>query len=215
MDKDIEFVKEQIGNQERMAAKFADQPHRSGLHLASAHRFRALAERLEQLVNGSKTDHPNKVNICLADLDGLPDELMAELSISDGDKQEMVIEDIITKNNGVISLDKLLVAFYKREGVIIKRNTFVSKLYRMGEKGMIFNVPGKRGYYSTYEMTSEDVRRVFGEPDKLPESVKVAVEEDDDEPAPAEQKAGSEHRIEQTRVRRRRRRLIPSEADFV
>lgn len=166
MDRDLEFVKEQIVNQERMAAKFADQPHRCGLHLSSAQRFRSLAERLERLVTSSKSQHNNRVNICLSDLEGLPDELMAELGISDADKQEMVIEDIISNNNGIISLDKLLVYYYKRENQIVKRGTFVSKLYRMGEKGMIFNVPGKRGYYSTQEMTSEEVRKVFGEPDK-------------------------------------------------
>ena len=32
----------------------------------------------------------------------------------------------------------------------------------MVSKGMIYNVPGKKGVYSTYEMTEQEAKKLFG-----------------------------------------------------
>ncbi len=181
MDADILFVKEQIGVQERLASKYAAQPHRAGLHLNTADRLRSLLRRIDGLLSKETNGGPNtsnKVNVSLTDLDDLPAELRAELSISETDLQEMIIEDLIIKNSGVISLDKLIVRFYQRQKEVLRRNTLTSRLFRMAEKGMIFNVPGKRGYYSSFEMAEDDVARVFGKPENyVHESSTEGVEE--------------------------------------
>ena len=178
MDVDILFVNEQIGVQERLAAKYASQPHRSGLHLGTAERFRSLLSRIESLLSENAEGSPvrEKINISLTDLQDIPPELLEELSVSETDIQEMVIEDIIIKNSGVISLDKLIVKFFHRQKEVLRRNTLTSRLYRMAEKGMIFNVPGKRGYYSSFEMNETEVRKYFGKPEDLPEEDEKKVE---------------------------------------
>ena len=102
------------------------------------------------------------VHLSLADIEGAPQELLEELSVSESDRQEMFIADIIDGFGGVASLDKIIVFLHKRTGTVVKRNTMVSKLYRMAEKRMIFNVPGKRGIYSSFEMNEEDAERLFG-----------------------------------------------------
>ena len=168
MDADIVFVKEQIAVQARLASRYALQPHRAGLHHNTVECLKRVLTRLEG--ESSRPDTSvglsKKVNVSLTDLDDAPPELLAELSISETDLQEMILEDIIIKNAGVISLDKLIVKFYSRQKEILKRSTLTSRLYRMAEKGMIFNVPSKRGYYSAYEMTEDDVCKVFGRPEK-------------------------------------------------
>jgi hypothetical protein len=97
--------------------------------------------------------------------------LLDELNLSESDRQEMVIAALIQGFGGVASLDKILVFLHKRTGIIMKRNTLVSKLFRMAEKRMIFNVPGKRGIYSSYEMKEDEVESLFGKPqsDSSPE----------------------------------------------
>ena len=87
---------------------------------------------------------------------------MQELSLSDGDKTEFAIVNVIEEAGGIISLDKLLIALYKKTGEIHKRNSLYSKLSRMASKNLIYYVPGKKGVYSTEQLTSDDVSRMFG-----------------------------------------------------
>ena len=77
------------------------------------------------------------------DIEDAPQELLNELNISESDRQEMIILDIIVEFGGIASLAKIIASLYQRTGVIVKRNTMVSKLFRMADKHMIFNVPGR------------------------------------------------------------------------
>jgi hypothetical protein len=84
------------------------------------------------------------------DLEDLPPELIAELSISDGDQQEIDIMKLIEAEGGTISLDLLLVRWYRVKKAIIKRRALTSRLYRMQQKGRIFSVGGTKGIYSLH-----------------------------------------------------------------
>lgn len=95
----------------------------------------------------------------IKELEGLPEELLNELSISDADKVEFTIQQIIDDNGGVISLDRLLVDMFKKTGKIYKRNALTSKLYRMSNKGMVFSVPNKKGVYSTSLIEGEELNK--------------------------------------------------------
>jgi hypothetical protein len=174
MDAEIAFVKEQIIAQDKMASKYEAQPQRVKLHLQTKTRFETLLNKLVDLEfreregesvpssGNSKLRGLPGLNLSLADIDGLPPELLGELSLSESDRQEMMIADIIMGYGGVASLDKILVSLYRRSGAIVKRNTMVSKLYRMAEKRMIYNIPGKRGIYSSYELSSEEAEKLLG-----------------------------------------------------
>jgi hypothetical protein len=174
IDSYVDFVKDQIAFQQRMADKYSLQPYRQGMHLTSAKKFQDLFEILQTVKNGvgATGDRPVKgvnsrrrIMLSLDDIKDVPNELLEELNLTETDKQEMMIESIISEAGGILSLDRILVELYKRTGQVHKRNTVISRLYRMGNRGLIYSLPSKKGLYSTYEMSEQDVKRLFGQLD--------------------------------------------------
>jgi hypothetical protein len=168
----VPFVKDQIQFQERMARKYNGQEYREALHNGAASRFRELLEDIESIQEkldefGRQTESLGNIykrmSLTLEDIEGLPEELIRELSISEADKLEFTITSILTEAGGILSLDKILVGLYKKTGDIHRRTNTTSRLYRMGQKGLIFSVPNKKGYYSTKQLTDQDVKRIFGD----------------------------------------------------
>lgn len=169
----IGFVKDQVQIQDRLATKYDHEPYRSNRHVKARNSFAELAEYLEQIKDHGLDFDDNSMNRSLSaqkrihltyeDIQGLPDELIKELNVTDTDRQEMVIEHIIAQSGGVLSLDKILVELYRRTREVHKRNTLTSRLFRMAQRGMIYNVPGKKGVYSTYEISEQDAKKMFGQ----------------------------------------------------
>jgi hypothetical protein len=62
-----------------------------------------------------------------------------------------------------------MVELYKRTKEVPRRNTMTSRLYRMAGRGMIYNVPGKKGVYSTFELTEQEAKKMFGQFDDIEE----------------------------------------------
>jgi hypothetical protein len=120
-----------------------------------------VADLSPKIVSGRR-----KILLSLEDIKDAPKELLEELNLSDTDKQEMLIEAILNDAGGTLSLDKILVELYKRTGQVHKRNVVISRLYRMGNRGLIYSLPGKKGVYSTYEISPQDVKRLFGQLDE-------------------------------------------------
>lgn len=180
IDDYLNFVKEQAAIQDRLATRYSDESYRSNRHIQAKQKFTELADYIEQIKShGLQFDSSSlnrsisaqkRIQLTFEDIQGLPDELVKELSITDTDKQEMVIEHIIAQSGGYLSLDKIMVELYRRTGEIHKRNTLTSRLYRMAQRGMIYNVPGKKGVYSTYEIPEADARRMFGQDGAAEES---------------------------------------------
>ncbi len=85
------------------------------------------------------------------DLDGLPPELIAQLSISESDREEFQILNILQEHGGAMSLDQLLIAIYRNSKEILDRTKLNQRLYRMASKDLLFPVPGRKGVYSIYE----------------------------------------------------------------
>lgn len=170
--KHIAFVKEQIAVQARLATRYQKDERRSALHSASSESFRVLADDIaladakldECEATASHRPEPRQLRLSLTpqDVDGLPEELMAELSYSGGDKTEFALVQAIDKLGGVASLDQILVAIYRTTGEILKRTTLTSRLYRMAQKGLIFTVPSRKGVYSTTKFTEQDAALLFG-----------------------------------------------------
>ena len=145
--------------------RFSDNPHRRKLHLATAQEFRDLADaltetekELEELSQRPKVNSssPSTLSITKQDLEDLPEQLIKELSISDSDLIEFMLYELAEDNGGMISLDQLLIGLYKKTGEVHKRASVTSRLYRMGQKGMIFSVAGKKGVYSTTQPSEEE-----------------------------------------------------------
>jgi hypothetical protein len=102
-----------------------------------------INENPEILKPGSAVVAP-RLALSWEEIDGLPKELLEELSISESDKTEFNISSVITELGGVASLDRLLVALFRQSGEITKRAPLNQRLYRMVQKEMIYSV-GEEG----------------------------------------------------------------------
>lgn len=177
IDNYLAFVKEQVEVQHKLARK-VDDPYRKTQHRNTAKSFSDLADFLREIqANGTndtsylyRGDSPQKrISLTYEDIDGAPDELIKELSLTEADRQDLLMEYLIAQAGGVLSLDKIIIELYKRLREIPKRSVIIARLYRMVGKGMIYAVPGKKGVYSTYEMTEQDAKKMFGQTDGEPE----------------------------------------------
>ena len=171
IDKYVAFVKEHIGIQHKLAKKYEDSPYRKGQHLDSAKSFTELEQFLNEIQrNGTDdTSYLNRGNsplkrlhLTYEDIADLNEDQLKELNLTEADKQDLVVEHIIAQRGGVYSLDKIMVDLFRQTREFPKRSTITSRLYRMVGKGMIYNVPGKKGVYSTYEMTADEAKKMFG-----------------------------------------------------
>lgn len=85
------------------------------------------------------------------DLDGLPPEILEKLELSESDKYEFQIVNIIRKVGGTASLRKIMLELYKQSGDMPDKQTLNNKLYRMTMKKTLFRSSMGKGYYSTFD----------------------------------------------------------------
>lgn len=172
ISKHLPFVNEQVIFHEKMAEKYSRgkfaSDFRAKQHLSTRDKFIELAADL--IIADKELDSPKKkdlsgikqLTLSLEELEGLPEELVKELSVSDADKTEFIIVNLINENGGVLSMDKILIGMYKKTGEVIKRQAMTSRLYRMSQKGLVFSVTNKKGFYSTEELTEDEIVKLFG-----------------------------------------------------
>ncbi len=168
--KHLAFVKDQAEFHDKMVEKFSAASFRGSLHKSTAEKFRALYVDLEGADKAldspsTQVQVPSKgiqLSLSVNDIEGLPEELLSELSLTDADKTEFAIVNAIEEGGGIISLDRLLIALYKKTGEVHKRTSLYSRLARMANKNAIYYVPGKKGVYSTEQLSNEDALRIFG-----------------------------------------------------
>lgn len=115
-----------------------------------------------------------KVHLTPDDLEGLPEDLMKELGLSESDRKEMLVVELIDKVGGVASINRVLVEIYNATGEVEKRTRLSSRLNRMQRKGLLFSVPKSKGIYATRPVTdalsgddADDVDDVDGEDDDM------------------------------------------------
>ena len=173
LTKHLPLVKEQEAFHAKMAQAKANKPFAANLHKATSEKLHALAIDLEMVdallevppsppaaVVPKKL--PGQLSLSLEDIENLPDELIAELNLTDGDKAEFAIMNALEDAGGVITLDRLLIALYLATGEIHKRTALTNRLYRMTSKGRIFSVPGRKGVYTAEQLSTADAAALFG-----------------------------------------------------
>lgn len=117
-------------------------------HKALAERWRQALCSIQQLSNqASPLASDDATTLRPEDLEGLPDDLLAELN---RDNLEIQIQAIIKGVGGVMSLDRLMIALYRETGEIHKRRQLTQKLYRMVSKGALHSVPHRKSVYSIF-----------------------------------------------------------------
>ena len=152
------FVNEQVAFHANLAAHAKDHgdERRHLRHQTIIGRYEQLGEVLSAFRN--QVAHrlsPQRLALTWEEVHDLPPELMQELSVSEGDKLEFDILQVLDDLGGVASLDRFLVALYRRTGEIYQRTWLNNKLYRMMQKEMIYSVPGKKGVYSVETLDKE------------------------------------------------------------
>ncbi len=182
----IPFVNEQFTFHEKMAERFAIDPKRAQKHRSTAIQFKELitaieslngknsAQELAQFAFGVQKPSPNveqaledatakktpKLYLDLDEIEGLPEELIQELSVSEGDKIDYVIIRSVDECGGVASIDRILLSLYRKTNDVMKRSTLTSRIYRLVQKGQLYNVPNRKGVYSLRELTAEESQRL-------------------------------------------------------
>lgn len=160
MEHDLEALASFVNEQIAFHAQLANQASSSGddrrvlRHQSIIARYRQLAEVVEAAKARPKAP-TQRLALTWEEVHDLPPDLMAELSVSEGDKLEFDILRILEDHGGVASLDRFLVELYRRGGDIYQRTWLNNRLYRMMQKDMIHSVPGKKGVYSLEPLDKE------------------------------------------------------------
>lgn len=119
------------------------QPLRASRQLATAENLEAVAREVEEARTRLRP-----VPASYGDLSDLPEEVLAELSLTRVDEMEQQLRDIIASGNGAeVGLDAVIIELYRRHKVVQPRRFVMNKLYRMAQKGLIEGVEGKKGAY--------------------------------------------------------------------
>jgi hypothetical protein len=166
LDKYVAFVKDHGAFHEKRAQEFqTSSPSRAKRHRQTAEtlnnmladfatvgaEFALLKLGIEKTPNSDAAPQQAKsprLSLTEEDIQGLPGELLNELSLSAGDRTEFAILSIMEESNGISTLDRLLIGLYRKTGEILKRDKLISRLYRMAQKNLVYSVSGKKGVYT-------------------------------------------------------------------
>jgi hypothetical protein len=163
LEKHLPFVNDQAAYHEKQAAFFESKKDsfRQKKHLEQVKAYRELSDDIVLAASEASIQppavKPRQLRLSLSpdDIKDLPQELLAELSVG-GDLVEFAIMEIIQENGGAATLDQLLIGLYRKTKEIHKRQALTTRLYRMGQKNNVFNVPGRKGVYSVEPMSNEE-----------------------------------------------------------
>lgn len=146
------FIKDQILHQERAAVHYAEKQDEIRA-LAYQDRAKKLQEMWSDIQSAIQSYPPPSIeaqfHLSPEELEGLPDDLIKELGITDSDRKEYLLIELINKLGGITSINKLLVSIYSETKEVEKRTRLVARLYRMQNKGLIYTNSDRKGVYST------------------------------------------------------------------
>ncbi|MDX2373402.1 hypothetical protein NJD71_04580 [Psychrobacter sp. PP-21] len=156
LPKVLDFVNEQATYQVARSGHFEQQGDQVR---ADAYRNRSKDFlSLKQFIENNYREKPssNSIYITPNDLIGLPPELIAELNISESDKQDFLLMEVVEDLGGIASIDKIMIRVYHKTGEILERQKLGAKLYRMISKNLIYSLPSKKGVYSLQPVSEEE-----------------------------------------------------------
>jgi hypothetical protein len=120
-----------------------DDPERAKRQEERAKQLESVASELEA---ARKRLRP--ISNDFGDLSDLPEEVISQLNLSKIDELEQQMRDIVAAAGGSeIGIDQIIIELYRRHKVVQERRFIMNKLYRMGTKGLIQSVEGKKGVY--------------------------------------------------------------------
>ncbi len=106
------------------------------------------------------------------DLSDLPEEVIAQLSLTKVDELEQQLRDIVASGDGKeVGLDAIIIELYRRHKSIQDRRFIMNKLYRMAQKGVISGVEGRKGVYAVPKVYHNDWGKKGGFADDLDDDI--------------------------------------------
>ncbi len=168
LEKYESFVNTQIIFHTERAKAYRDKPFRSKKHLETAQHLTDLLvaikefyekeeERAEEAAPKNSNQKQYRLSLVAEDLEGLPEELLAELSVS-GDKIEFAIIGLLEEAGGVLSMDQIIIGLYRQTNQIHKRPAITNKLYRMKE---VRSSSSRKGVYVLNSLSEEKEERIM------------------------------------------------------
>lgn len=140
----LDSVKALVADYRRLSRNSeADDPVR-------AKRQGQVADNLElvisELENARKRLRP--LSSDFGDLSDLPEEVLQQLNLSKLDELDQQLRDIVASaSGGEVGINQIIIELWRRHKVTKSRTYIMNKLYRMGQKGTVTSVEGKKGVY--------------------------------------------------------------------
>ena len=118
IDEHLAFIQEQITFNERMAAKNKNgNGQKFSAYSDRACKFKELLEFLEDMplstVQPNDDGEAQRLTLMPEDIEGLPPELLEQLSISESDLLDFKIIEIIQARRGLATLDQIIIDLYQ------------------------------------------------------------------------------------------------------
>lgn len=160
-DKRAELIKlkrpEDSQNQARLANAFRDLREAMEADISDADSMASRSPRgggndaLEALLNMPTQLTPGH-------LVGLPEELISQLKISETDRINWTVQELVSRADGqTMSIDVLLIALFRETSRVFDRTDLSNRLYRMCRKGLLYGVPGRQGLYTTIPQVGQQM----------------------------------------------------------
>ena len=174
----IPLVKRQIDfHKRRLSKDQAKNPDGQSVHQKHVDEFEALLLAMEKDIATSEIPQAqnaahefdmsvaleellqNPTQLSRSQLNGLPQDLLDQLQISEAERFQWAVMDIIEKTpTKIISMEVLLIALYRATGKVYDRTDLANRLYRsLMKKGLLFSVSGRKGLYSTIPQGGEQL----------------------------------------------------------
>ena len=149
----LRFIAEQIENLDTDAKTCLEAHHdeEASMHFQTIKQLAELNNLIEEL-DQKLTPALSPITILPSELMDIPDDLRSQLST---DTFELKILEIIEDFKGTISLDRLLLEWYKRYNNVLNRRNVTAKLYRMVKSGMLYS-GNQKGVYSIHDPKKND-----------------------------------------------------------
>ena len=159
----LPFVKSQGDFHYRQSERFADDERRHAFHYSTAQKFYGLLDLLKDFKDWSRPPQQTGTGLIVSpgELKDLPEELIQELSVTESDKIDYSIVELVNSHGGVASLDRILVGLYKETNEVPKRHNLNARIYRMMQKRLLYGVPGKKGVYSSRPLSEEEIEELL------------------------------------------------------
>lgn len=164
IDEFIKFLKSNHNFHERKARELKLDPKRAAKHSQTAEGLQQIADWFEDYLASPSQPYPNSdtsANASVEDLfslnpleiDQLPEDFRNEISISESDRQDAQVIELLRLANRPLDLNELLIGCWRKFGIQYKRNQLTARLYRVSKRGDIY-VVGK-GTYSIHPDPNE------------------------------------------------------------